>query len=312
MSSKALFVIASLIWGSTFWAITLQLGEVSPYVSIVYRFGLASLILFAWCFLRGDRLRLPWSLQRWLMLQGFTTFSICYACTYASEQYLVSALVAVMFSLMVIWSPIAERIFFGVGLTIRIWCAALLSISGVVLLFSPALLAAWGAAPNVRNTHFGLGLGLALMATLSSTVGNVIVVKLRKQSGNVYLTMAWAMFWGTLWVALAILISGQSWRMPNTPSYWLSLLYLSVFGSVIAFAAYFILIARIGTQKTVYIGVITPIISLMLSIRFEHYRPGPLEWLGVVLCLSGVVWALKGKTPPASVPINPVNNLELI
>ena len=46
MSSPLLFVIACLIWGSTFWAITLQLGEVAPAVSVAYRFGLASAALF--------------------------------------------------------------------------------------------------------------------------------------------------------------------------------------------------------------------------------------------------------------------------
>ena len=99
MSSPILFAIACLIWGSTFWAITLQLGDVAPAVSIVYRFGLASATLFAWCLLRGDRLRMPWKVQRWMLLQGVATFAISYVCTYTSEQYLVSALVAVLFVL---------------------------------------------------------------------------------------------------------------------------------------------------------------------------------------------------------------------
>jgi drug/metabolite transporter (DMT)-like permease len=66
---------------------------------------------------------------------------------------------------------------------------------------------------------------------------------------------------------------------------------------VIAFGAYFTLIHRIGSQKAVYIGVVTPVISVLLSIQLEHYRPGAMEWFGMVLCLSSVVWALKA---PAS------------
>ena len=91
MSSPQLFVLASLIWGSTFWAITFQLGQVAPAVSVAYRFGLASALLFGWCLLRGDRLRLPWRAQRWMMLQGLATFAISYICTYSSEQYLVGS-----------------------------------------------------------------------------------------------------------------------------------------------------------------------------------------------------------------------------
>ncbi|MBC3881054.1 EamA family transporter [Undibacterium sp. LX40W] len=297
MPSSVLFIIASLIWGSTFWAITQQLGQVAPAVSIAYRFGLAALSLFVWCALRRRDLRLPWKLQKWLMLQGFFTFSLSYLCTYSSEQYVVSALVAVLFALMVIWSPLLEHLFFKKPLTLRIWIAAFISISGVVLLFYPALKGNWEETHSGHETHFLLGLGLALTATLASTFGNLVVVKIREQNTNVLLTMAWAMAWGTLWIACFATLSGEQWTIPETSNYWLSLLYLSLFGSVIAFACYFTLIHRIGAQKTVFIGVITPIISVLLSIQLENYHPGWIEWLGMILCLIGVVVALKSKSP---------------
>jgi drug/metabolite transporter superfamily protein YnfA len=91
--------------------------------------------------------------------------------------------------------------------------------------------------------------------------------------------------------------------LPQGATYWGSLLYLSLFGSVIAFAAYFTLIHRIGAQKAVYIGVVTPVISVLLSIRFEHYRPGAVEWLGMAVCLAGVAWALRTDEPAAAAPI---------
>ena len=295
MPSSLLFIIASLIWGSTFWAITQQLGEVAPSVSVAYRFGLASICLFIWCLWRKDSLRLPWKLHGWMVLQGFFTFALTCLCTYSSEQYLVSALVAVLFALMVIWSPITERIFFKKPLSWRIWSAALISITGVILLFFPALKSNWEDTHSGHDTHFLLGLGLALTATLASTFGNVVVVKVRQYSQNVLLTMAWAMAWGTVWVSLFAIANGEQWTLPSGINYWLSLIYLSLFGSVIAFACYFTLIHRIGAQKTVFIGVITPIISVLLSIQLENYHPGWIEWSGMVLCLGGVVWALRGE-----------------
>ena len=139
-----------------------------------------------------------------------------------------------------------------------------------------------------------------LAATLFSSIGNVLVIKVRQQSSNVLLTMAWAMLWGSTLVALWALASGQPWRLPSTPSYWMGLVYLAIFGSVIAFNAYFTLIDRIGSHKAVYIGVVTPVISVLLSIQLEHYRPGPIEWAGMLLCLSSVAWALRA--PPAAAP----------
>ncbi len=299
MSSPLLFAIASLIWGSTFWAITLQLGEVPPVVSVVYRFALAAGLLFAYCLARGDRLRLPWRAQRWLMLQGGATFALSYVCTYSAEQYLVSALVAVLFALMVFWTPIINRIVFGHPLTWRIWCAGAVAMGGVILLFYHSIAQAWQEIIGGGSGKFLLGLALALMATIASSVGNVFVVKVRAESTNLMLTMAWAMFWGPSMVALYALASGQSFALPAAPSYWMGLAYLSVFGSVIAFFAYFTLINRIGAQKAVYIGVVTPVISVLLSIQLEHYRPGPLEWLGMVLSLASVAWAVTSPAAPA-------------
>lgn len=297
MSSPLLFVIACLIWGSTFFAITLQLGDVAPAVSVAYRFGLSAAALFAWCAVRGDKLMLSWRAQRWLMLQGGATFALSYICTYSSEQYLVSGLVAVLFALMVFWSPILNRIVFGTPVSWRTWNAGIIAVAGVTLLFFHSIQGAWHDIMTGGEGHFLLGLGLALTATVASTVGNLIVVKVRAESSNVLLTMAWSMMWGTLIVAAWALATGQSFTLSSEPTYWGGLLYLSLFGSVIAFAAYFTLIHRIGSDKAVYITVVTPVISVLLSIQLEHFRPGPLEWIGMVLCLSSVAWALKSDSP---------------
>ncbi|MBI3713266.1 MAG: EamA family transporter [Burkholderiales bacterium] len=296
MPNSVLFIIASLIWGSTFWAITQQLGSVPPAVSVAVRFSLAALCLFVWCTVRGDRLRFSWRAQAWLALQGFFTFSLSYVCTYSSEQYLVSALVSVLFALMVIWSPLLEHVFYARPLNWRIWCAAAVAITGVVLLFFPALREQFFSVQHTRDKNFVLGLVLALIATLASTMGNIVLLQARKHETGVLASMAWAMTWGSVWVACYAGLMGESWVLPTTVSYWLSLVYLSVFGSVIAFACYFTLIHRIGAQKTVFIGVVTPVISVVLSMRLEDYRPGGIEIVGILLCLSSVVWVLRSKS----------------
>jgi drug/metabolite transporter (DMT)-like permease len=302
MSSRLLFILASLIWGSTFYAITLQLGEVAPAVSVVYRFGLASATLFIWCKLRGDTLRMPWRAQRWMMLQGLLTFGLSYICTYSAEQYVVSALVGVLFALMVFWNPICSRIAFGTPITWRTWAAGVVALCGVTLLFFHSIKDAWREILTGGSGHFLLGIVLGLVATIASAAGNVVVVKVREQSTNVMLTMGWSMFWGTVLVALWVLISGQKFTLPSAPSYYVGLFYLAIFGSVIAFFAYFTLIDRIGSQKAVYIGVVTPVIAVLLSIQLENYRPGLEEWLGMIVCLASVAWALR--TPAILPPKN--------
>jgi len=308
MPSSLLFTIAALIWGSTFWAITLQLGQVPPSVSVVYRFALASVTLFAICLVRGDRLRLPWRAQRWMILQGFLTFGLSYLCTYNAERFVVSALVAVMFALMVFFTPICARIGFGKPIPARTWSAGSAAIAGVFLLFYHALSAAVDDIKLGGGGHFLIGAVLATLATFASSAGSVVVAKVKEESANLPLTMAWSMLWGTLIVTTFTLLSGQSFMLPTAPRYLAGLGYLAIFGSVIAFYAYFTLINRIGPQKAVYVTVVTPVISVLLSIRLEHYRPGALEWIGMTLCLGSVAWALRA--PPAPV-INQDNLLEI-
>lgn len=293
MSSPVLFIIASLIWGSTFWAITLQLGHVAPAVSVAFRFFLAAAALFAVCLVRRDNLRLPWRTHRWMALQGGLTFCISYICTYESEQHIVSGLVAVMFALMVFWTPIWSRIFFGTAISGRTWACGAVATVGVTLLFWHSIGEAWVELQGGGDGHFLAGVVLALAATMAASAGSIVVAKVKEQCSNLPVTMAWSMLWGASMVAVWSLANGDALILPDSASYWAGLFYLSIFGSVIAFFAYFTLINRIGANKAVYIGVVTPVLSVLLSILLEDYRPGALEFLGMVLCLASVAWAVR-------------------
>ncbi|MBC7513386.1 MAG: EamA family transporter [Herminiimonas sp.] len=299
MSTPLLFISTVLIWGSTFLVITFQLGEVAPAVSVVYRFGIGTLILFAWSVWRDQKLWIGWRRQPWLIMQGVLNFGLSYLCTYNAEGYVVSALVAVLFALMVFWNALGARLFFGSRITWRTLCAAALSITGVALLFSRSLQGAWHPKPGSNSAGFLFGLALAVGATLSASAGNMVAVQVgRTHQNSVLVTTAWAMFWGMLSVAIWALATGQTWSLPNRPVYWLSMLYLALFGSVIAFTSYFTLINRIGPGKAAYTGVLTPVVSVLLSMQFEGYRPGAVGVFGMALCLAGVIWAVRGKSAP--------------
>jgi drug/metabolite transporter (DMT)-like permease len=275
---------------------------------VVYRFALASAALFLWCALRGVRLSLPWRVQRWMIAQGFFTFALSYSCTYRAEQYLVSGLVAILFALMVFWTPLCARIAFGTRIGWRTWTAGAAAIAGVGMLFAHSVGDAWAELQGGGNGHFIAGVALATVATIASSAGNVLVAKVREQSADLPLTMAWTMLWGTLMVAAWTLLQGEPFSLPSAPRYWAGLVYLALFGSVIAFYAYFTLINRIGPQKAVYVGVVAPVISVLLSIRLEHYHPRPVEWLGMIVCLASVAWAVRTPALVASstVTLTPV------
>jgi drug/metabolite transporter (DMT)-like permease len=154
------------------------------------------------------------------------------------------------------------------------------AIAGVIMLFFHSIGQAWSRTCGGGSGQFLLGLAAGGRRDHGQFGRQRGGGQGARHSSNLLLTMAWSMLWGTLMVA------ASRWRaasalLPPTAQYWMGLLYLSIFGSVIAFAAYFTLINRIGSQKAVYIGVVTPVLSVLLSIRLEHYRPGAVEWLGM-------------------------------
>ncbi len=279
MGPSALFAIASLIWGSTWLAITLQLGTVAPEASVVYRFALAAVLLAAWCVATGRSLRFSLPQHAWLAAQGTFLFGLNYLGVYWAEQHVASGLVAVLFSLIVFFNLIGARIFFAAAISIRTFAAATLGVLGVVLMFRQSLSA--GAADA------SLGIGFALGATVLASAGNLIAVRNQRRGMPVLPSVAWGMAYGALVIALVAAVEGTPWSFDSGPRYVLSLVYLAVFGSVIAFGAYLTLLGRIGPARAGYVGVAVPMVALAMSTIFESYEWTLPALAGAGLCVAG-------------------------
>ena len=284
MGPTALFSIATLIWGSTWLAITFQLGVVSPEASVVYRFALAAILLAAWCLATGKSLRFPLAQHAWFAAQGTFLFGLNYLCVYWAERYIASGLVAVMFSLIVFLNLIGVRVFFAIPVNRRTLAGAMLGITGIVLLFWRDL--------SAGQANAALGITFAVAATVLASGGNLLAVRNQRRGVPVLPGVAWGMAYGALVIALVAQIDGATWSFEATPSYVLSLVYLAVFGSVVAFGAYLTLLGRIGAARAGYVGVAVPVVALLLSTVFEHYEWTPAALIGAGLCIAGNVLVL--------------------
>ena len=295
MSNTALFLVPALIWGSTWYAITWQLGVVAAEVSVTYRFAAASLLLAAGCVATGRSLR--FSRRDHAFLAGIGLLMICvnYNLIYWAERVVVSGLVAVVYSTIVFMTPIGMRIAFGAPLEPRFFGAAALGVTGVALLFLPELQAAG------RGGSSAFGIALVLAAAAATAAGNLIAVRNHNAGIPTIPGTAWAMAYGTLFAAAVALANGAHWTFDPRPAYVLSLAYLALCGSVIAFVAYFGLLKRVGAGPSSYIAVATPVLALVMSTLFEGYRWTPLAVLGALVAVSGIGLALR-PAPVAAAP----------
>ncbi|MDO8698250.1 MAG: DMT family transporter [Pseudomonas sp.] len=287
----SLYVLTVLIWGTTWIAIKLQIGEVALAASITYRFALAALVLFALLLLSRRLQRLDRRAQLLCMAQGLCLFSLNFLCFYTASQWIPSGLIAVVFSTATLWNALSARLVFRRRLAANVLAGGGLGLLGLALLFWPEL-AGHSASPETW-----LGLALALLGTLCFAAGNLLS-SLQQQAGFRPLsTNAWGMFYGALLLGGYCLLSGTPLNFEWNQRYVGSLLYLAIPGSVIGFTAYLTLVGRLGQERAAYCTVLFPLVALNISAVLEGYQWTPLALGGLVLVMLGNLLVFRQPKP---------------
>jgi drug/metabolite transporter (DMT)-like permease len=284
------FLVPTVIWSTTFYAITLQLPHAPPVVSLCYRFALATLSMFALA--RKQPLRLPLALHLRLGVLGLVRYTCCYLMTYNAERFAPSVLASLAFSLLVFLNPIGGLIFFRKAIAGRTILGACLGCLGLLVIFGLSL---------GNDPHLLLGVELLVGATLASFVSDMLSISLSERNVGAPVITAWSLAYGTLGLLLVAVFTCTTFVVPHRASYWLSLLYLAVAGTAIAFSMYAELLKRVGPIAG-YMSVVTPIGALALSIALEGLALTGTMAVGVLLAMLGAWFALEQpKQPPASV-----------
>ncbi|MEP1446676.1 MAG: EamA family transporter [Paraglaciecola sp.] len=295
MRSALLYIITVLIWGSTWLAIEYQLGVVAPEVSLVYRFSIAALLMWGYCVIK--KLPMGFSVKNHLffMVLACCNFGFNYLILYWAQNYLTSAMTSIAFSTLLVMNIVNTRIFFGQPIAPRIFMGAILGLAGIVALF-------W---QDVKTLDFAseaiIGLGLSLGGTFVASLGNMTSVRNSKNSIGIMQGNAWGMFYGSLFLLIFTTINGSEFTLDTRLPYIASLLYLSVFGTVIAFGCYFVLLKDIGPEKASYAVVLFPVVAVALSMMFEGFVWQSSTLMGFVLVLMGNIVVLT--------PINRIKTL---
>jgi drug/metabolite transporter (DMT)-like permease len=280
MLNLILYSTATLIWGSTWLAIKLQLTQVPPILSVGYRFCLASGILFTYCLLTNKKLAFPLRDHIFMVLQGFTLYCLGYCMSYLATSYLTSGRVAVVFSTILMWNILNLRLFMDQPVAWRAFSGGVLGLSGICIVF-------WHELYAFTDTQRLIGLIMALVGAYLVSVGNVVGARNAKINIPVTQANAYGMAYGGLLTLIIHFGGGGELTIDWSLGYLGPMLYLTVFGSVVAFGCYMLLIGRIGAEYAAYVTLLMPVIALILSTFFEDYRWTINAGLGVTMVLSG-------------------------
>lgn len=293
MVNTGLYLLTVLIWGTTWIAIKLQLGEVAVQASILYRFSLAALVLFAVLLLSRRLQKIERSDHLFCFIQGCCLFCFNFFCFYTATGYISSGLASVIFSMATVMNVINNRIWFGKKPELRTLLGSALGLAGVAALFWPELAidSAVGddGASTGLDTGVLFGMGLSLLGTWLFSSGNMVSVRHQQKGLKTPTTNAWSMFYGVLMMSVIILLQGVPLSFSWESSYIGSLLYLAIPGTVIGFTAYLILVGRIGADKAAYSTVLFPAVALTISTFYEGYQWTELSLIGFGLVVLGNV-----------------------
>lgn len=288
-SNFFLFLIPAIIWGSTWFIITFQLGEVDPLVSVSYRFFIAGIIL--WIYARLRKLPLKFSYHQHLRAaqQGLLLFGLNYWLVYMAETTLTSGLVAVAFSSLIFFNITFNTIFLKAKINKRVLVGAFLGFVGTILIYK-AEFSSFSA-----SSEYLFAIGFAMSSVLFASLGNITSAINQKKGMPVIQTVAYGMVYGGLSMAFIAFILGKPFVIDTSFSYLASLAYLSIFGSIIAFTGYLTLIGRIGADKAAYTIVFVPVIAIAISTMYEDYPLDAYAVFGILLIVIANIAALVKK-----------------
>jgi drug/metabolite transporter (DMT)-like permease len=290
-----LYLVTVLIWGTSWYAMELQLvlpGE----LSIVYRFALAAAMLVGYCIATGRSLRFSWSDHLFMALQGLLLFCLNYVLFYWAAVHLVSGLLAVCFAMITVMNIVNGALLYRQRVEPKIAAAAALGLAGIGLVFWPEL-----AELELSRTA-AIGLGLSVMATYAASLGNMVTVRHQRAGIPVVEANAIGMSYGALFTLILVVAQGIPFAFVWSASYVGSLLYLSLFASVIGFGSYLTLVERIGADRAAYASVLFPVVALAMSTFLESYRWSVAAIVGVGLVLIGNLLVLVRRPAPAATP----------
>jgi len=281
MQNFILYITTILIWGSTWLAIKYQLGAVDPMVSVIYRFGLATLLLVLYCRLLKLRMRFGFQEHFFMALLGILLFAFNYWLVYLSEVYVTSGLAAVIMSGIVILNIFNGALFIGVPIRRAMLLGGLVGMAGIGLIFWPEIASFSLTDKGIKGLLFGFA--SACLASL----GNITSARNQKHGLPVMQTNVYAMGYGTLFLLIVCVVIGKPFNFDFSIGYMGSLVYLAIFGSIIAFGFFLTLVGRIGPDKAGYVSLLIPVVALVISTLFEGYRWTPQAFAGLSLVLVG-------------------------
>ncbi|GFD89263.1 hypothetical protein KUL152_14890 [Tenacibaculum sp. KUL152] len=221
---------------------------------------------------------------------GVFLYSLNYTLLYLAQAHIISALLALMSSCIIYINVVLRRWWLKEPIRKEVVVGATFGLGGIICLFVPEF------SKVSMDAALATGLGIAFVSFLCASIGNVISERILTAGTPVIQMNFYAMSYAMILLFITSLLLPGTLVIPSSTSFYLSLVYLALFGSVFAFGAYMKLLKQMGADKAAYVVLVYPMVALLISTFFEGYQWTMLSVVGVVIVLMGNAIAM-GKIP---------------
>ncbi|MEO8436671.1 MAG: EamA family transporter [Pyrinomonadaceae bacterium] len=263
MKQRLVWLLLCCIWGSTWLFIKIGLTDLPPFTFAGIRFLLASLILFSLVTIRG--VRWPRTHHEWKLIAivGLLQFTLNYGFVFWGEQHISSGLAAVLQAMFPAFGMVIAHFYLPQErMTVAKVLGVLLGIFGVAVIFSDQL--------SIGGTMALLGSVALVLSALFGSYGNVLVKVHGGKIDPMVLAAGQMIFGFVPLLAIGISTEGNPLTLRWTGMAVISLVYLVVVGSVIAFALYYWLMRNMDVTNTMLIALVTPVVAVILGMIVLH------------------------------------------
>ena len=289
------YFLIYVVWGSTYYFIGVALKGFPPFLLGALRFTMAGILLLGICMQRGERI-FKKSLIKKSAVSGIVLLFIDMAVVMLAQQYVSSSLVAIIAASTAIWImaldvPMWKRNFRNPAIITGI----VIGFLGVLMLYVEQLQS--DAATDNRE----YGVLILIFGCISWAIGT-LYAKYRsshEEEVNAFAGSAWQMLFASamFWICSFVrgdLIKTDFAAVPA--SAWYSLIYLVIFGSLLAYSAYvWLLKVRPATEVATH-AYVNPFIAVFFGTVFGHENVTWIQIAGLIIILMSVMLVGRKRT----------------
>jgi drug/metabolite transporter (DMT)-like permease len=284
----AVFLVLTLVWGTTWAAIRFGLEGIPPLAGVGARFLLAGGVLLALALARGERLGAQPN-ERWLWVyNGVATFILPYGIIYWAEEKVPSGLASVLFATFPLWLVLWSRWMLPAERSGPARVAGVgLGFVGVAVIFSEDFAKLGGDEVRTRGA-------MLLVAAAISASGSLAVKRWGKGISPLSFSSVPMLLAGLVCGGASLLVErDQTFDVGLVPV--LATLYLALFGSALTFSLYFWLLSRSSAVMVSLISYTAPVIAVVVGILLLDEPLTGRMIVGGLLVLGGVAAVLRSK-----------------